>query len=359
MERDEETGLALHGARYYAAWLGRWTAGDPIGLGDGVNRYAYGRGNPMTMRDPRGTLAQDPQSERQPKRVLDTAQKLSAIEQKKLRESQVKFGSVERRTPTGELKDPTGLVAEAVHRRFAGYAKAEDFSQEAVRTELEGLPGFKISGELPEEGEVPVALRGDVALHLAKRFEVPAGEAERLFPSLSSFIPGSGLIDAPPAIKQAAEVTLVLGALFGAFKAGRALFNAARDKLAQGTAIREAAKETSKEVAGGGAAAVDQVVATGGASIKQGIAAANEAGLSQSEAIQALTRIVEASGRGVGGVAEVAGGAKVLTGVVGGAGQPIVHISATGTATFGSATVSLSADAVGNLVTRVTNIVLP
>jgi len=29
MERDEESGLNYHGARYYAAWLGRWTSCDP------------------------------------------------------------------------------------------------------------------------------------------------------------------------------------------------------------------------------------------------------------------------------------------------------------------------------------------
>jgi RHS repeat-associated protein len=45
-ERDEETGLGHHGARYYASWLGRWTAADPIGVGDGPNRYAYVRGTP-------------------------------------------------------------------------------------------------------------------------------------------------------------------------------------------------------------------------------------------------------------------------------------------------------------------------
>jgi RHS repeat-associated protein len=31
-ERDEESGLNYHGARYYAPWLGRWTAADPLGL---------------------------------------------------------------------------------------------------------------------------------------------------------------------------------------------------------------------------------------------------------------------------------------------------------------------------------------
>ncbi|MEM9461010.1 MAG: SpvB/TcaC N-terminal domain-containing protein [Myxococcota bacterium] len=55
MERDEETGLDHMGARYYAPWLGRWTSGDPIGLGDGVNRYAYVSNNPVRMRDPTGT----------------------------------------------------------------------------------------------------------------------------------------------------------------------------------------------------------------------------------------------------------------------------------------------------------------
>ena len=30
-ERDEESGLYYHGARYYAPWLGRWTAADPKG----------------------------------------------------------------------------------------------------------------------------------------------------------------------------------------------------------------------------------------------------------------------------------------------------------------------------------------
>src|SRR5690606_38207634 len=37
-ERDEETGLSYHGARYYAPWLGRWTAADPAGIVDGFNR---------------------------------------------------------------------------------------------------------------------------------------------------------------------------------------------------------------------------------------------------------------------------------------------------------------------------------
>jgi RHS repeat-associated protein len=54
MERDEESGLEYHGARYYAAWLGRWIAPDehPDTL-DG-NRFAYVKNNPMAYRDPNG-----------------------------------------------------------------------------------------------------------------------------------------------------------------------------------------------------------------------------------------------------------------------------------------------------------------
>lgn len=58
-EKDEETGLYYHGARYYACWLGRWTASDPAGLVDGVNLYMYVRGNPVKMVDPKGTSAED------------------------------------------------------------------------------------------------------------------------------------------------------------------------------------------------------------------------------------------------------------------------------------------------------------
>jgi RHS repeat-associated protein len=55
-ERDEETGLAYHGARYYAPWLGRWTSCDPVGLIDGSNIYQYVLSNPIKMRDPNGTF---------------------------------------------------------------------------------------------------------------------------------------------------------------------------------------------------------------------------------------------------------------------------------------------------------------
>lgn len=54
-ERDEESGLYYHGARYYAPWLGRWVSCDPKGLVDGPALYAYCRCNPVVHTDPQGT----------------------------------------------------------------------------------------------------------------------------------------------------------------------------------------------------------------------------------------------------------------------------------------------------------------
>jgi RHS repeat-associated protein len=53
-ERDEETGLYYFGARYYAAWLGRWTSADPSGIGAGFNAFRYCGNNPVMRADPNG-----------------------------------------------------------------------------------------------------------------------------------------------------------------------------------------------------------------------------------------------------------------------------------------------------------------
>lgn len=54
-ERDDETGFFYSGARYYAAWLGRWITNDPGGFVDGFNMWRYCRNNPVCLNDPNGT----------------------------------------------------------------------------------------------------------------------------------------------------------------------------------------------------------------------------------------------------------------------------------------------------------------
>jgi RHS repeat-associated protein len=54
VERDEESGLGYHVARYYAPWLARWVSTDPLGLVDGPNLYRYARNRPLILSDPKG-----------------------------------------------------------------------------------------------------------------------------------------------------------------------------------------------------------------------------------------------------------------------------------------------------------------
>jgi RHS repeat-associated protein len=56
-ERDGGSGLYYHGARYYAAWLGRWVSADPAERPDGSNLYVYVRGSPVRLHDPDGRKA--------------------------------------------------------------------------------------------------------------------------------------------------------------------------------------------------------------------------------------------------------------------------------------------------------------
>ncbi len=54
-ERDEESGLYYHGARYYAVWIGRWVAIDPHQVNNNfVSSYSYSNLNPVLFIDPDG-----------------------------------------------------------------------------------------------------------------------------------------------------------------------------------------------------------------------------------------------------------------------------------------------------------------
>jgi RHS repeat-associated protein len=65
-KEKDETGLYYHGARYYAPWLGRWTAADPLttrqpGTAD-LCSYSYVGGRPMVAVDPDGQQSAAPRT---------------------------------------------------------------------------------------------------------------------------------------------------------------------------------------------------------------------------------------------------------------------------------------------------------
>ncbi|HEX8186237.1 MAG TPA: RHS repeat-associated core domain-containing protein, partial [Blastocatellia bacterium] len=74
-ERDEETGFAYYGFRYYAFGLSRWISTDPTFLRDGLNLYSFTRANPVNLVDPMGTDSKSTVGEKGKKAFLDIVER--------------------------------------------------------------------------------------------------------------------------------------------------------------------------------------------------------------------------------------------------------------------------------------------
>ena len=179
-ERDEESGLYYHGARYYVPWLARWTSADPIGIGDGVNVYAYVRGSPVGLQDPSGeAVTQSITFEEDD--VIKAKQPGKEAPQ---RESPQNDGSVDAENTSSEpdpsaqcaAKNPTGLditeLDEPVHYPFAAksYDRATVKGTETRKLTLEIDTVSGGAAAVTYDPELDVELSGGV-LHLVVHYK--------------------------------------------------------------------------------------------------------------------------------------------------------------------------------------------
>lgn len=207
-ERDEETGLSYHGARYYAPWLARWIAVDPVGLADGPNPYIYGRSNPVGFSDPSGTKAEEenPTPRPAPSGVLATGE--------------VREGETRRE-----------FAGRVITERFAGIDPMERVVIEAEMPEHAGIPEGKFSVGVRGGIEIPP----EVVAEFARRFNaVPLTQGERFTPSW--LVSGGATTEINPTLAKAAEY----------FAAALAVVEVAL--LAESTGLRQATQEFAERV---------------------------------------------------------------------------------------------------------------
>lgn len=148
-ERDEETGLYYHGARYYIPWLGRWSACDPMEAKyAGMSPYNYAMNNPVMMNDPSGADPVDPCSD--PCAIPTNTQK------------PIETASPDPDPPAGggrgakigdsilgypQLRQGSGLISEAVDA-YRGTSKGADISEDYMSaTYNRSLAKFEQGGE--------------------------------------------------------------------------------------------------------------------------------------------------------------------------------------------------------------------
>jgi RHS repeat-associated protein len=141
-ERDEETGLNYHRARYCCAWLGRWTTADPVRLRAGLNLYRYARANPVVRLDPYG-MEDGPG--RQAPRELTRWEKL------KLGAEWILYSEFGEQTPTGKAGRASVEAAVGVATAAKEIAEAPARAVSAIARDPAGLAGAAVA-EVREKG---------------------------------------------------------------------------------------------------------------------------------------------------------------------------------------------------------------
>jgi RHS repeat-associated protein len=118
-ERDEESGLSIHGVRYYYASLSRWISTDPIGPVDGANLYFFSKDSPISSVDRSG---------------LQTPQESAGVE-----------SETSNSQPSNDARDTDNILGPL--RKFFGFAGADQKENNALASD-DGVGGlYEAKGE--------------------------------------------------------------------------------------------------------------------------------------------------------------------------------------------------------------------
>jgi RHS repeat-associated protein len=162
MERDEESGLSYHTARYYLPWLGRWGSSDPIGINDALNTYLYANHNPINNSDLNGLQAKPPiqmtliETERFQTQALKTKVGHESIYQKYIQNKRHEWMDPKKYVMghsenTPHFKSPPGsnvVVAPQTEESNSQQAKSESAEARRIRQSNETLRKEGKSGPL-------------------------------------------------------------------------------------------------------------------------------------------------------------------------------------------------------------------
>ena len=166
-ERDEESGLYYHGARYYAAWLGRWTSCDPIGVrNNAVNAFAFVAGNPVIRVDPDGKEDEKP-PRFDPKSIdpsrLDPEKLMKELNETPMESLDIKV--VPLSGPSGHSPGTQSFEEKNIVKtrgRFFIYQKSTGTGYESS-TRVEGTPGITTLSRNPRTGKLEVFAGEDLS----------------------------------------------------------------------------------------------------------------------------------------------------------------------------------------------------
>jgi RHS repeat-associated protein len=146
MERDEESGLNYHGARYYAPWLGRWVSCDPIGIKSDLNLYVYTHNNCIRFNDPGG---KDPP----PDAVSQISIHGNVITATQTLHREDTYSNLDSRLETS-VNVVTGDLTQRLYRRSIRSSEWTDVTEQALRSDYLNPEGTK-KGELSVEWNMP------------------------------------------------------------------------------------------------------------------------------------------------------------------------------------------------------------